>query len=151
MWPRLASVAAAFMPAGPPPTTSHERRSRAGLRYGRNTDSRPASGFTVQWIGRRAHEVREATLVGADAVRDLLLATGAHLLDPRGLGELLAREGHDVRLAGGEDRVDLLRAADPADEEHRRAVDGRAERPAGLGEPAVGRAATGGTLSENAW
>ena len=39
------------MPAGPPPTTSHERRSRAGLRYGRKTDSRPASGFTVQWMG----------------------------------------------------------------------------------------------------
>ena len=50
LWPRFASVSAAFIPAGPPPATSQRAGGSAGGSVPAESRSRPAAGLTVQLI-----------------------------------------------------------------------------------------------------
>ena len=59
-----------------------------------------------------------AALVAADAVREFVLASLAHLVRELGIGDLRARHRDHVRLARREDLLREPRVLDAADGEH---------------------------------
>ena len=114
---------AKYSPAGPPPRivmriqVSTRRRGRIAV----EAQARPAGAcrrslmrnaglverFAVPELARDllVHLVEPLAVVGEAAAADLAAAAEAHLQEPVGIGQRLARRADDVRGAGREDRL----------------------------------------------
>ena len=95
-WPRSASVAAAFIPAGPPQATSQRAGGSAARQ--RAAEPAPATGRRIDRASDRQalEDAPDAALVAPDAVDDLVLAAVAGLVRELGVGDLGAGHRHHV-------------------------------------------------------